>query len=345
MLKLRQRHQILLLHFHQFLHPKLILELIDTLGVHAVLDVEERSHGEIAPHIHTPILRDGEVELILLHIKAKLSVQVRLLLRFRLCFRFRLAVALFVHRLLPHRLATGILRQLRHIHIYGGAAFDGRHQRSDLHDDLSLLLRGHALREEQVCHPQHKVLFLDAGENVGVLKVCVRILLLLCDGYLLHRHREPLPHGRLPGFHHCLNARPETLTPFGRVGIRNEAQMRSRTMEEGIMLFCPCRTERSHRIMYADALQSHTIRCSLHEIECLMPYRFLPCRIDAEHRFGLVVYQTVLAVDILRLSVIVESPCRKSNDPLLAVAYGNGDTSAEEVIPTSVLQMQQLGYL
>ena len=97
--------------------------------------------------------------------------------------------------------------------------------------------------------------------------------------------------------------------------------------------------------MNAYALKPHTIRCSFHEVEPFRPCCFTPRRIDAEYRLRLVVYETILAVHILSLRSIVESPCREADDMLLSVTDGNGNTATEEIKSSTIFQVQLLCHL
>ena len=75
---------------------------------------------------------------------------------------------------------------------------------------------------------------------------------------------------------------PEHLTVLGWVSIRKETHLACYALDGREMRFVPCGSERSHRVVYADRLKTHTIRCPLDEKHLILLCCRLPSILDAE---------------------------------------------------------------
>ena len=311
--------------------------------------MEKRNHDKIRPFIVASIFRN-RVVLLFLDIEAELFVKLRIFLCFCLFLFFHRQLALLFHFLFPHRPVSCIFGQLTDIHFNRRIAIHKRHERSKLFNDLALLSGSHPTFKQEVSHPKDEILFLHTGEYGFVLEISIRILLLFSDWNLLDSNAESQSHSSFTRLHHSLDARPKPLIVFRRVGIRDETQMRSSFPQCIELSFRPSRAKRSDSIQDANDMKPYAVRRPLHEIELFRPQSFSPCRVDPEHRVSLVVYETFIAVHILRrfpvfVFELVEKPGSKSNDMPLTISDGDGDTSTEEVVATLVLQVQLLGNL
>ena len=161
-----------------------------------------------------------------------------------------------IHRQEPQPSALVILRELADIHGHARLIVNQRQEISNLLDGQSLLLRGVRLRKKFVSHPKNEVRLLRAVEDIGVFEERVRILLLVVVRVrdFLDAHRHSGLHSECASLHNHLNAMPVWFSVLGWVSIRKETHLACDALDCREMRFIPRRSERSHRIVYADRL-------------------------------------------------------------------------------------------
>ena len=128
---------------------------------------------------------------------------------------------------------------------------------------------------------------------------------------------------------------------LGRVSIRKETHLACYALDSREMRFVPRRTERSHRVVYADRLKTHTIRCPLDEKHLILLSCRLPSILDAEEYRRLVEDERVRAVEVFGL-LLIHAASGEANYMPEAVMYLYYDTILVEVIATTIEKSQFL---
>ena len=128
---------------------------------------------------------------------------------------------------------------------------------------------------------------------------------------------------------------------LGWVSIRKKTDLACYALDGREMRFVPRRSERSHRVVYADRLKTHTIRCPFDEKHFILLSCRLPSILDAEEYRRLVEDERVRAVEVFGL-LLIHAASGEANHMPEAVMYLYDDTILVEVIATTIEKSQLL---
>ena len=130
---------------------------------------------------------------------------------------------------------------------------------------------------------------------------------------------------------------PERISKFRRVVVGKKAHLRGNALDDLKMRFLVSRAQSRHRVQHPDALQPHTIRRTLHEIEFLRLACRFPRILDTEKHIRLMEEKALCRVQIFRLGA-VHTPRRKPDDPSEMVVDIDYNAVLKQIISTLVEQ-------
>ena len=313
--------------------------------------MKHRHHGEIAPlHRLATISGQGEVSIVFF-VESVLLIEVTVyLFTFvddLLCF-FQLLGA--VQGFCPQVLVGIELLKLLHVHGFLDFILHHRHHVADGVDGVASVFGGVHVGKQVSGIPWNEVHFLQFLELLYAGAVAVRVVLALrfAQGDFFHGDAESRLHGQQSVSHHVSGTGTQLLAfiRLWRVGVRQEADLRGIFFKLLQLELCPVTSQRCDGVVYADALQLHHVRSTLHKIELRLLGRLADSEIDAEDAVLLMIDITLNGIQVFgRVFRPAHITGGEADYPPKTVADGYHDTVAVEIIYFAIFTGLQQPHL